>query len=226
MLTAIRISPIAILFWTAAIARAGPDSLSTCELCSTNLSEREERREDPANPIVPVFPPPDSSVSSSAQSATTTQSASPAIAVLEAVRIAKRQPAPVIVLNPGAKKYAGTLWFNLTDPDAEAVLDQAITLARNAQVDVRLIAFGQDPATTGKTVLFHMMLEHNRVGQQPDRLLALAREFRGTSYFELVDRHKNIPSCMRVAARNRIDTDLEEAQQTLTRLDKSRLVLH
>lgn len=145
-------------------------------------------------------------------------------AIYLAIANARELPAPVLSANPDARVFAGTLWLNLGEPFAERTLAGALAAARQRRLDIRLIAFGDDPAITGKTTLFHMIAEKNRLGRHPELLLALLREVRLNDYFILADRHPEISACMRVAAQNRVALDLQDAQKHLRRLDRSILV--
>ena len=146
-------------------------------------------------------------------------------AIYLAIANARAQPAPVLSANPHARVFSGTLWLNLGEPLAEKMLRGALAAARERRLNIRLVAFGDDPAITGKTALFHMIAEKNRLGGRPQLLLALLREVRQNDYFTLVERHPEIPACMRVAAQNRVALDLHDAQKDLRRLDRSILLV-
>ena len=141
-----------------------------------------------------------------------------------AIAKARAQPASVLTVNPQGRVRAATLWLNVGEPLAARVLKGAIEAAQKRRLNIRLIAFGDDPAITGRSTLFHMIAEKNRLGRHPQRLLTLLEEVQRNDYFTLVDRHREIPACMRVAAQNRIALDLHDAQQELRRLDRSALL--
>jgi hypothetical protein len=142
-------------------------------------------------------------------------------AIYLAIANARQQPAAMLSANPDARVLSGTLWLNLGEPRAERTLKAALAAAQQRRLNIRLIAFGDDPAITGKTTLFHMIAEKKQLGRHPERLLTLLKEIRQNDYFLLVERHSEIPACMRVAAQNRVALDLQDAQKDLRRLDRS-----
>jgi hypothetical protein len=141
-------------------------------------------------------------------------------AVAEAIAFARRQPAPILNIHEHSQP-GGTLWLNLSDPDTPAILRHTLYTAGERRVEIRLVAFGPDPAIVGKTVLLHMVAEAQKLAGDPPRLVKLVSEIGSGDYWELAQRYRAVPSCMRIAARLRVDADTLDAERALKRIDKT-----